>query len=496
MYYLIPKPAQWVQLLAMSVLFYCLAAQPYTIIYPVFSTLIAWGATLWIDRSRQKGQQNVRFQLVVAVVALAVNTFLWFVCKCYALWSLAFRVVFRTLAPAALAGALGMGYYTLQVLGYILDCYWQTVHPQKNPLKLLLFTTFFPQMITGPISRYSQLKTLYQPHRFDYMEVTHGVQRILWGLFKKLVLAERVAILVSGIHSNMGTFNGFYLWVMILLYPIQMYADFSGCMDIILGAAQLFGIHLAENFNNPFFSRTAQEFWQRWHITLGSWAKDYVLYPLLKTKAMVNLGRICRKHFGKRWGKLIPTTIGMFLLWMVMGIWHGAPRFIIGVSMWYWIILMLGEFCEPTLKKLTVQLGISTDNFSWHLFQSIRTYIIYAVGAVFFCYGIKTSPSIFRAVAGVFRGMENGTANPWIFFDGSVLNLGISHGDINLILLSVLLLVIVAILREKYGYARIWMDQQGFVFRWSVWIFLFLMVLIFGKYGPGYDAAEFIYQGF
>lgn len=157
---------------------------------------------------------------------------------------------------------------------------------------------------------------------------------------------------------------------------------------------------------------------------------------------------------------------------------------------------MLGELFSGPAKKLTTLLEIPTESFSWHLFQSIRTYLIFAVSAVFFSYGAVRGLPILRATLEVFRGMEKGTANPWIFFDGSVLNLGITHGDINLIIFSVLLLVIVAVLQEKYGYARTWMDQQGFVFRWATWILLFLLVLIYGKYGPGYDPAEFIYQGF
>lgn len=495
-YYMLPKSFQWVQLLVMSLLFYSFAADPYTIIYPLISTLTAWGAVLWTDRLRSQGFQNTKPLLIVTIVAIAVNTLIWFVFKGYGLWSTAANIVFRTSIHMELIGALGMGYYTLQIIGYILDCYWQTIQPQKNPFKLFLFTIFFPQMITGPISRYAQLETLYERHKFDHMNLCHGSQRILWGFFKKLVLSERVAILVSGIYADMNTYDGFYLWVMILLYPIQMYADFSGCIDIVLGTAELFDIRLPENFKNPFFSRTAQEFWQRWHITLGGWAKDYVLYPLLKTRTMVKLGRMCKKRFGKRWGKFIPTAVGMFILWMVMGIWHGMPRYIIGVSLWYWIILMLGElFSEPT-KKLIVLLEIRTESFSWHLFQSVRTYLIYAVGAVFFCYGAVCGLPILRAALEVFRGMDEGTANPWIFFNGSVLNLGITHEDINIIIFSVLLLVIVAVLREKYGYARTWMDQQGFLFRWATWILLFLLVLIYGKYGPGYNPAEFIYQGF
>ena len=270
--------------------------------------------------------------------------------------------------------------------------------------------------------------------------------------------------------------------------------NFSGCMDIVLGVSEIFGIHLAENFKNPFFSRTSQEFWQRWHITLGTWAKDYVLYPLLKSKTMISFGKFTKRKLGKKKSKLLVNCVGMFILWMIMGIWHGGFRYVVGVSLWYWVILMLGEILSPFFQKITNTLNMKTDSFAWHLFQSIRTYVIYAVGATFFSLGI--SNGIFRLKDAAKVILKKGYANPWIFFDQSILNTGISWGDINIIIIVTIMLVIVAIIREKYGYARNWIREQSFIFRWIIWISLFVFVLIYGKYGPGYDASIFIYQGF
>lgn len=503
LYYILPKSWQWVELLLMSLIFYWYAATPYTLIYIIIVTLITYLATNAIDvlPNRMKNKKNI--SKVVAFLnagAVVVSLGFWLVIRGSDLWVSGSYYISRVipfakpLQATPLVAALGMGYYSFQIIAYIMDCYWGTIKPQKNPVKLFLFAIFFPQMITGPISRYQQMESLYEKHKFDYLKVTHGVQRILWGFFKKIVLAERVGIIVNAIWDAPETYTGLYLWVALLLYPIQMYADFSGCMDIVLGAAELFGIQLPENFNNPFFARTVQEFWQRWHITLGTWAKDYVLYPILKSKLMIRLGKYTKKKFGKRWGKLIPTILGMFLLWMVMGIWHGSFKYIIGVSLWYWIILMLGEICAPILQRINILLHIKQESFSWHLFQSTRTYFIYAVGAVFFrAPGLKSAVTFLKDALKVFQSEG---LNMWILFDGSVLNTGITHMDLNIIVLAVLIMLVVAILRERYGYARLWMDQQVLVFRWLVWIGLFVFVLIYGMYGPGYDAAEFIYQGF
>ena len=492
---------QWVELLALSIVFYCMVANPYTIIFPIIATGLAYSAT-WLQQTEKVKKAKWKYAgCTIISIAVTLCVGLWFWLKASDIWiSVSFRMstflpFVQPLKEPSVLAALGMGYYTLQVIGYILDCYWETIKPQKNPFKLLLFVIFFPQMTTGPISRYSQLERLFLVNSFSYENVTRGMQRILWGFFKKLVLAERAGIIVNAIYGNLDLYNGWWHWIALLLYPIQMYADFSGCTDIVLGTAEVFGIKLPENFNNPFFSRTSQEFWQRWHITLGAWAKDYVLYPLLKTKWMISLGKTTKKKFGKKLGKFIPTAVGMFFLWMVMGIWHGSFKYIIGVSLWYWIILMLGELCLPVFDRAIKIFKLNTESFSWQLFQYARTYLIYAVGAVFFrADGFGQAIEFLKSLITMFIG--GNVPNSWVLFDGSILNFGVSYDDLNIIIFAVVLLAIVAVLREKYGYARNWMRTQILVFRWCVWLGLLLLILILGNYGPGYSASEFIYQGF
>lgn len=504
-YYTLPKALQWVELLILSIVFYYCAATPYTIVYLLAATVIAYISTMMIRKIRMSGEKEKYKQttpLVITIIAIIVIVLIWFVVRGKGLWAGFAQILIShiyiskvdTLLNMQLIAALGMGYYTLQIIGYMIDCYWENVEPQKNPLKLFLFTSYFPQMTTGPISRYTELETLYERHKFQYQNIAFGAQRILWGFMKKLVLAERVGIFVSAINDNPDVYTGFYSWLVILLYPIQMYADFSGCMDIVLGVSELFDIHLAENFRNPFFARTSQEFWQRWHITLGTWAKDYVLYPLLKTKTMVKCGKSFKKRFGKKIGKFLVNAIGMFVLWMIMGMWHGGWRYVVGVSLWYWVLLMLGDLLAPVFSRITLRLDMKTESFGWHLFQSVRTYLIYAIGAAFFSAGISRGIALLQDAWKVISVKDY--ANPWIFFDGSLLNLGITYGDINVVFIALLMLIVVAVLREKYGYARIWIQNQSFGLRWLIWIGLFLIVLIWGEYGPGYSAAEFIYQGF
>ena len=481
----------------MSIIYYLSAATPYTIIYLILSTLIAYVST---NLMKYKYFKNSHKKVIGAVTFFSIflNICIWFVLKGSSFWVSGFRVIryaipaFPVLPVWKYAAAIGMGYYTAQVIGYILDCYWENSEPQKNPLKLFLFVCFFPQLTVGPISKYSQLQVLYEKHEFSYQNLCFGCQRILWGVFKKLVISDRVGILVNAIWADMNAYTGFWPWIAVFLYPLQIYTDFSGCVDIVLGAAEIFDIKLSENFKNPFFSRTSQEFWQRWHMTLGIWAKDYVYYPVLKSASIIKVGKWAKKHFSKRIAKLIPWTIGIGILWFAMGVWHGSVQHIFGVSLWYWTIFVMGEFLSPLLKKSVEVLKIDTKSFSWHLFQSIRTYFLYALAVVVFSApGLQTAVSRYKVL---WIGLKN--LNPWIFFDGSVLDMGVTWFDLNLIIFGVICLFFVSNLREKYGYARIWMQKQILPFRWFIWIALFFIALIYGLYGPGYETSEFIYQGF
>lgn len=496
-YYMVPSKAQWMVLLLLSVVFYISAATPYTIVFLIVSTIIAYFSTIYIEEHKKNGIAT-RTVSVVAIISVLLNICVWFLLKGSSFWILGSALANKlfpslpVLSALPLVGALGMGYYTAQVIGYILDVLWGNAQVQRNPIKLFLFVCFFPQLTVGPISRYEDIKVIYDSHKFSYQNICLGSQRILWGLFKKLVISDRVAVIVNAIWADTSTYNGIWPWIAVFLYPLEIYTDFSGCMDVVLGAAELFDIHLAENFRNPFFSRNSQEFWQRWHITLGAWARDYVFYPFMKSKWMISFAKKCKKHMGKRWGKFIPWSISMAVLWFVMGFWHGSVRHIFGVSLWFWSVLFISELFLPVTKKVTDLMEIKTDSFGWHFFQSVRTYIIYALGVVFF-----TSSGL-RSAIGHYKTLYHSLKqlNPWTLFNGTILKMGVSWRDINIIILGVLFLIIADCLREKHEYARTWIMKQSFGFRWLIWIGLFLMVLVYGMYGPGYDASTFIYQGF
>lgn len=466
---------RWPVLLAFSLAFCLYDSSPFLLALPFVSALSAYVATLTDAKQRAQGKSGN----LPAGSAIAFNVIFWFVFKGGGYWN--------PLMPDApsLPVALGMSYYVMQVIAYILDCHWETVKPEQNFLKLFLFVIFFPQMTSGPISRREDLSALYEGTQPTYGNITFGAQRIVWGFFKKLVISVRIGAVVDMVYSDLGGMGGHWTAIAVLLYPMQLYTDFSGCLDIVLGAAELVGIRLKENFNSPFFSRTVQEFWKRWHITLGSWAQDYVLFPVLKSPAIVSLGAKTKKRFGKRLGKLIPTEIGMFASWMVMGIWHGSYKYWIGSGIWYWVVMMLSELAKPAFKKLNALLHVPEKSLAFHIFQSLRTYLIFSLSLVFF-----RSANIPEALSvyGLLFGAVTGAAAPTV-------RLALVHGK-KLLLASLIVLLAASLLREKYGSARVWLAKRPLPLRWMVYLALLFAVLLEGQYGPGFVAADFIYQGF
>lgn len=178
--------------------------------------------------------------------------------------------------PFHLLLPIGLSFYTFQSAGYILDVYWNRCEPEKNVFRFALFVSFFPQILQGPIGRFDRLtKTLYAEHEFDWQRIERGVQRIIWGFFKKMLIADTAAVFVDAIFNQYQTYNGIAI-LGVLAYSAQLYADFSGGVDVVIGVAELFGVEMDENFKRPYFAVSITDFWHRWHITLGTWMKDYV----------------------------------------------------------------------------------------------------------------------------------------------------------------------------------------------------------------------------
>lgn len=492
-YYIIPRQFQWAALLVYSAAFFLLSATPYTIVYLLVSALTTAICAKQIGISQEvKKEKNAKKYLILGILvnvtmlaALKYNVFV--INNVNQVLSLVHSQV-RIPLPT-IAAPLGISFYTFTALGYLLDSYWGITSPEKNIVKGALLVGYWPQLTSGPITRHGEMGSLYERHRFDYRMVTFGLQRMLWGAFKKLVISARLGIIVDTIYGNTKLYNGLYVWLAAALFPIQLYTDFSGCMDIIIGASECYGITLPENFRTPFFSRSVQEFWQRWHITLGDWMRDYIMYPVMRSNTWHKLTKWTKAHCGKKVAKQLPSYLAMLCVWLVMGIWHGGDwKYIIGMGLWFWAMIMLSQVFEPIFKKIILFLRIDTNCFSWHFFQSLRVFVLVCIGNMFF--RLDNMVTTFQVMKDSLHW------NPWIFFDGSLYNLGIDRKNFWAMIVGLIILLIVSILQEKGKGVRERLEAQNLVFRWIVLLGLMFGILIFGVYGFGYDAAAFVYQRF
>ncbi|MCI9584555.1 MAG: MBOAT family protein [Clostridium sp.] len=495
LYYLTPARLRTAALAAASLLFCCFAGGKRMLFSLLVSTVSTWYAAVRMEDSGTKRGRKLWFYgtLMLNLGILTMYKYLNFFVYTGRIAGKLFHQEL-SLREFSLAAPLGLSFYTLQVLGYLIDVLRGTCRAERKLLRYTAFSCFFPQLVTGPVNRYGDMeKTLYGERRFDYEQVTFGLQRMAWGFFKKLVISERMAVLVNTVYGDYQTYSGLYIGFATVCFAFQLYTDFSGAMDIALGVSQALGIRMAENFDTPFFASSVSEYWRRWHITLGTWMKDYVFYPLLKSEWWIRIGERARKRFGKKRGKKIPTYLGMMVLWFTVGLWHGgAWKYIIGSGLLHCFYIIAGQMLEPVFKKTARMMRVNTQSWSWRLFQNLRTFFLVCIGFVFFrASSAGDAVRILKATL---------SFNPWIFTDGSLLRLGLDGPDFTVGLLSLGVLLIISLLHSRFKTqgktVRGVLAEQNLVFRWMVYYMLVFSVLLFGFYGPGYDAGEFIYQNF
>ena len=386
---------------------------------------------------------------------------------------------------------LGISFYTLQAISYLVDTYRGKVQADQNPAKFLLYMSFFPQIIQGPIPRHKQLANqLYEGHPFDYQQLCFGAQLMLWGFIKKLVIAERLAVPVNYLFENYTSYTGPILFFAVALYGLQVYTDFSGGMDIVRGVAQMLGIELELNFKQPYYSTSIEDFWRRWHITMGSWMKDYIFYPLSLSKAFTNLSRKSRKSLGQFVGKRLPAFLAMFIVYFCVGFWHGANWKYIAYGVWNGSFIMISILLEDAYMKMRTLCRIDERTVTWRAFRIFRTFTIVSLGRFFT--GSKDLPTALEMFGRTFQNWRNIT----FITNGSLIKTGLNDANWTVLVVAIILLFYVDYKHERGVSFREVFARQHLLFRWAIYIIAILVVLIFGFYGPGYNAADFIYGQF
>lgn len=389
-----------------------------------------------------------------------------------------------------LALPLGISFYTFQTMGYLIDLYRGEYGPEKNFFKFSLFVSFFPQLIQGPISRFGELsKDLYSEHRFDGRQVAFGLQRMLYGYFKKLVIADRIIAGLSAISGDAASYQGAYVFVGMLFYAVDLYMDFSGGIDIVIGLSQALGITLPENFKRPYFAVSLKDYWHRWHISLCNWFKDYLFYPISTSPSMLNRAKKMKAAGHEGLARRFTVYIATLTVWLATGIWHGASWNFILWGLFNGFFLLLGQEMEPLYRKFYARFPKLESSRLWTVFRVVRTFLFVSLLCMFDYYADAAT------VGQAFISMLT-RFSPAIFFDGSLLTLGLSMTDYIILALSLVLVFVVSLLQEKGVCVRESIASHAVPVRVLVWYGLFLAVILFGAYGIGYDASQFIYNQF
>ncbi len=513
-YFLTPPGKQWIVLLSASYVFY-FAAGIELAIFLLFTTITVFYAGqllgklnveyhdrlkcgIHFDKEKKKRLKEsvTKRKKRIVVVMLLINFGILFVLKYFPVFAEPIGGLFTSAWPDFEMGSfhfllpLGISFYTFQAMGYIIDLYRDKFRPERNLAKFALFLSFFPQIVQGPISRYDELaKQLYAPHRFDCKRVKSGMELMLWGYFKKMVIADHLAILTGTVFENPEQYQGLYLIFTAMLSWIELYTDFSGGIDITRGIAEIFGIVLPENFKRPFFADSLSEFWRRWHITLNNWWRDYIFYPLTLSKAFVFLGKKCRNRFGNDVGKKMPAMLALLIVRVINSIWHGAYIIYFVGGLYHGILIALAYLLEPKFAALTKRLRVNTNCLSFRIFRIGRTFILISAPRLF--YTAKSWSNMILYIRYAFNKF-----NPWIFFDESWYKLGLDRKTFQMVAVSMLVLLVVSIFQEKGCCIREKLEEQNVLFRWLVYVSGILAVFFFGVYGLGYDVSGFQYMQF
>lgn len=507
LYYLVPKSVQWVLLLAVSLIFYWVGGGK-TILYVLYTAAtvyfcgLALGHYNAIKRAAPKEERKAitaRYKTsrrLVVLVACLANFVLLYILKYWnftadLLQPLADQVAPGTQIPLSeLILPLGVSFFMFQSVGYVIDVYRDKYLPERNFAKLLLFVSFFPQMIQGPISRFHELAPqLLAKRSVDFTNLKYGIQLAMWGYFKKLVIADRAAVLVNTVLDDPWSHSGSVLAVSIFFYCIQLYGDFSGGIDITRGVAKMFGIDLAENFRRPLYSTSLTDFWRRWHITLGAWMRDYLFYPLSLSKPFGRLGRFTRKHIKGKLGKIIPTSLATFIIYFVIGIWHGANWRYIAFGFWNGAIITASLLLAPRFVRWKEALHIDDKSKGWHLFQLARTNFLVFLGRY-----ITRAPRFLTAVWMV----KETFLHPHLsdLWNGTLLTLGLGRGDFLILFLAVVTLLCAEWYQEKKGPIRPRLEQASVPVQLVCIIVPLLVLLCFGVLRADYISSDFIYKQF
>lgn len=506
-YYVVPKKAQWIILLVASVVFFAYSSK-LLIVYMIATTLLIYLGGLKIQglnekfkekkkeldsreqRKALKADIKKKQHAIITIIVIACIGLLGALKYCNFFGGIINGAVglfgATPIIPAfSIVIPIGISYYTLMSVSYIVDVYRGSIKAENNYFKLLLFVCYFPHITEGPFDTYDKLAPQFvEEHKFDYDSFVNALCLLLLGLVKKMVLADRLSYISNEVFDNYTNYSGISILIGMISYTLYIYFDFSGCIDAVRGVSRLFGIDIAENFSRPFFSRSIQEFWRRWHITLGAWLKSYVFYPVSLSKLSKSFSK--KMNTGcknKYYAATIPTFLPLICVWLTMGIWHGASWKYIVYGLYYFFIIFIGLIFEPIFAK---KLENARKLKGFEIIQIIRTNALVVIGL-----------TMFRAdTISIFCKMLKSLASTQI----NVMNIVHSCVDLHkldylLIFVLVVVFFIKEIFEEQGKDVNLFFTSNKFK-RW-LWITVAIIaIILLGIYGSGYTEQASAYAEF
>jgi len=500
-YYITPGRYQWLVLLAASMVFY-LAGGLQALVWLLAVTAVTWFSGLLLQRYNDR-RKNLEKSDKAAQTAIrrAKKTVVAVTCVlCFGLlYAMKYWNFTVELLPASVGGRLprwdfvmplGLSFFMFQSIGYVIDVYRGKTEAQKNPLRYTLFVSFFPQMVQGPIGRYDALAPqLLAERKLDWQNVQFGIQLAMWGYFKKMVIADRAAVVVNRVMVENSPYGGAVIAFAVVLYCIQLYCDFAGGIDITRGVAKMLGIEMAENFRRPIFATSLADYWRRWHITLGQWMRDYLFYPLSLSKPFARLGKWARKHIGGLPGKILATSLATFVIYFVIGIWHGANFRYIAYGFWNGGLITASLLMERRFQSWKQALHINGESVGWRCFMTARTMFLVFLGRY-----LTRAPRLMTALRMLKTTFLN--PRPGQLLDGTVLRLGLQGSDYLVIALGTAVLLAVEAYQERGGKVRETLSKQRPAVQYLALLIPLLVIFFLGVFRTGYISSEFIYKQF
>ncbi len=477
LYFIVPKKTRYIWLLVSSYYFYMCWNAKYALLIAI-STIITWVSGLLLSKFKSKGAKRA-----TVAASFVSNLAILFFFKYFDFVLdnlnriLSYAGVELISNPFDILLPVGISFYTFQALSYTVDVYRGDVEAERNPLRYALFVSFFPQLVAGPIERsknlLTQIKNVDKIKVWNYDRIVSGLILMIWGLFQKMVIADRLSILVDNVFYKSTIYGTIELVLGAVAFALQIYCDFGGYSTIAIGAAKVMGFELMENFNTPYFATSIQDFWRRWHISLSSWFRDYLYIPLGGSRC----SRI-RKYFN------------LMVIFLVSGLWHGAAwRYIVWGGL-HGLYQILGDIFKPVREKIVNVLRVDKEAFSYKLGQILITFSLTTFAWIFFRAG-----SLKMALQYIERMFTKW--NPWVIFDQSLLNLGLEGMELNILILALVGLLMADLIRYRQKITvSTFLMKQNMWFRWIVLIGMILAILVFGVYGVDFDSTQFIYFDF